>query len=31
LMLGRWQNIMLCDFDGPRERKVLVKVIKDEM
>ena len=31
LMLGRWQNIMLCDFDGPRERKILVKVVKDEM
>ena len=27
LVLGRWQDIMLCDFDGPRERKVLVKII----
>jgi len=24
LLLGRWQDIMLCDFDGPRERKVIV-------
>jgi secondary thiamine-phosphate synthase enzyme len=28
LMLGQWQDIMLADFDGPRERKVLVKIIK---
>ncbi len=27
LLLGRWQNIMLADFDGPRERKVMMKVI----
>jgi secondary thiamine-phosphate synthase enzyme len=26
LMLGRWQGIYLCEFDGPRERKVLVAV-----
>ena len=24
LMLGRWQGIYLCEFDGPRERKVLM-------
>ncbi len=28
LLLGRWQSLMLADFDGPRNRKVLVKVIK---
>ena len=28
LQLGKWQDIMLCDFDGPRQRKVLVKIIK---
>ena len=28
LVLGQWQNIFLCEFDGPRtERKVLVKII----
>jgi len=27
LLLGRWQGIYLCEFDGPRERKVLVKFI----
>ena len=25
--LGRWQGIYLCEFDGPRERTVLVKII----
>ena len=27
LSLGRWQGVYLCEFDGPRERTVLVKVI----
>ncbi len=26
LLLGTWQNIFLCEFDGPRTRKVVVKV-----
>ncbi len=26
LLLGRWQGIYLCEFDGARERKVLVKL-----
>lgn len=26
LSLGRWQGIYLCEFDGPRERKVLVTI-----
>ena len=26
LLLGRWQGIYLCEFDGPRERQVLVTV-----
>lgn len=26
LLLGRWQGIYLCEFDGPRERKVLVRL-----
>jgi secondary thiamine-phosphate synthase enzyme len=26
LMLGRWQGIMLADFDGPRQRKIIVTV-----
>jgi len=24
LMLGRWQGIFLCEFDGPRERQVVM-------
>jgi secondary thiamine-phosphate synthase enzyme len=27
LLLGRWQGVYLCEFDGARERKVLLKVI----
>jgi secondary thiamine-phosphate synthase enzyme len=26
LMLGKWQSIFLCEFDGPRERTVIVNV-----
>ena len=26
LLLGRWQGIYLCEFDGARERKVLMVV-----
>lgn len=28
LMLGTWQGIYFCEFDGPRERIFLVKVQK---
>lgn len=27
LLLGRWQGIYLCEFDGPRERQVVVSFI----
>ena len=27
LVLGTWQGIYFCEFDGPRERKVLVKLV----
>lgn len=27
LLLGAWQSIFFCEFDGPRTRKVLVKLI----
>ena len=27
LALGTWQGIFFCEFDGPRQRKVLVKII----
>lgn len=29
LALGRWQGIFFCEFDGPRERKLQVKVVAD--
>ena len=27
LVLGTWQSIFFCEFDGPRTRKILIKVI----
>lgn len=30
LALGTWQGIFLCEFDGPRSRKVCVKVLREE-
>ena len=27
LVLGTWQGIYFCEFDGPRNRKVLVEVL----
>ena len=29
LFLGTWQGIYFCEFDGPRRRKVLIKIIED--
>jgi secondary thiamine-phosphate synthase enzyme len=29
LALGTWQGIFLCEFDGPRQRNVLVKIVPD--
>jgi len=28
LLLGTWQGIYLCEFDGPRSRRFLVKVME---
>ena len=28
LKLGTWQSLFLCEFDGPRQRKVWVKIIE---
>lgn len=30
LALGTWQGVFLCEFDGPRERKVWLKVVKGD-
>ena len=27
MVLGAWQRILLCEFDGPRKRRVIVKVV----
>src|SRR6202521_3449978 len=29
LVLGRWQGVFFCEFDGPRERRLQVKVVAD--
>jgi len=28
LVLGTWQGVYFCEFDGPRHRKVIVKIIE---
>lgn len=30
LALGTWQSIYLCEYDGPRQRKVYIKIIKSQ-
>lgn len=30
LLLGRWQGIFLCEFDGGREREVIMQVMRTE-
>jgi secondary thiamine-phosphate synthase enzyme len=30
LKLGTWQAIMLCEFDGPRTRRVIVQVYQEK-
>lgn len=29
LVLGTWQAVYFCEFDGPRERKVAVRICSD--
>jgi secondary thiamine-phosphate synthase enzyme len=29
LVLGQWQGVFFCEFDGPRERKMWVRVMGD--
>jgi secondary thiamine-phosphate synthase enzyme len=29
LVLGSWQGVYLAEFDGPRRRRVLIKVVAD--
>lgn len=28
-VLGTWQGLYFCEFDGPRQRKLLVRLIRD--
>lgn len=30
LLLGTWQGIYLCEFDGPRNRHVTIQIIRQE-
>lgn len=29
LLLGRWQGVYFCEFDGPRARKFYVKILRE--
>jgi secondary thiamine-phosphate synthase enzyme len=29
LILGRWQGVFMCEFDGPRRRELRIKVVAD--
>jgi secondary thiamine-phosphate synthase enzyme len=29
LLLGTWQGVFFCEFDGPRSRSVMVKITPD--
>ncbi|MBI5055881.1 MAG: YjbQ family protein [Nitrospirae bacterium] len=29
LLLGTWQSVFFCEFDGPRHRRVTVKIVSD--
>ena len=30
LVLGTWQGIFFCEFDGPRNRTILIKLVPDK-
>jgi secondary thiamine-phosphate synthase enzyme len=30
LVLGTWQAVFFCEFDGPRSRRVVIKVVKTD-
>jgi len=30
IVLGRWQGVYFCEFDGPRTRKVMVQVVGNQ-
>lgn len=30
IVLGTWQGIFFCEFDGPRNRHLLIKIVSDK-
>ena len=30
LVLGTWQGVFFCEFDGPRNRNVMVRIVPDK-
>lgn len=30
ILLGTWQGVFFCEFDGPRDRTTIVKIVPDE-
>lgn len=30
LLLGTWQSVYFCEFDGPRSRRVAMKILADD-
>ncbi len=30
LVLGTWQGVFFCEFDGPRNRKLHVRIVKEQ-
>ncbi len=30
MQLGTWQNIFLCEFDGPRKRRIILNFVKTQ-
>jgi secondary thiamine-phosphate synthase enzyme len=30
LQLGRWQGIFFCEYDGPRQREVRLRIVRDD-
>ena len=28
-LLGTWQAVFFCEFDGPRSRRLHIKIVKD--
>jgi secondary thiamine-phosphate synthase enzyme len=31
LQLGRWQGIFFCEYDGPRQREVRLRLVRDDV